>query len=83
MLSGLSSNVFFLRENMTRTCHNHRLQTDPLGSDKEIRYPQHKVKQPAPFQSKMIAELERASRTKLENSGPTKNLNKHGLGVFR
>ena len=62
MLSRLPANVFFLDVNMTRKCHNHRLLPDPLHLKEGTRntdiYNIIKVKQPALFLVKMIAELE-------------------------
>ena len=62
MLSRLPANVFFLLLNMTRKCHSHSLLTDPLHLKKGTRntdiYNIIKVKQPALFLVKMIAELE-------------------------
>ena len=47
---------------MSRKCHNHRLQTDPLHHDEETQhidsYITIQVKQPVLSLSKMIAELE-------------------------
>ena len=61
----------------TRKCYNLRLQTEPQHHDQETRntdsHKSIKVKLPALFLSMMIAELERASRTKLENNGQTQN----------
>ena len=62
MLTRLPANVFFLKVNMTSQCHNHRLLTDPLhlkeGTQSTDIYNLIKVKQPALFLVKMIAELE-------------------------
>ena len=53
------------------------MQTDPRHHEEGTRNTDShntiQVKQPALFMSKMIAELERVSRTKLENSDPTQN----------
>ena len=68
MLSRLPENVFFLYVNMTRKCHNHRLLTDPLqlkeGTWNTDIYNIIKVKQPALFLVKMIAELETKAQYK-------------------
>ena len=37
MLPGLPANVFFLQENMTRKCHNHRLQTGSLHHEERTQ----------------------------------------------
>ena len=62
MLYRLPTNVFFLLVNMTRKCHNHRLLIDRLylleGTQNTVIYDIIKVKQPALFLVKMIAELE-------------------------
>ena len=64
---------------MTRKCHNHRLLTDPLHLKEGARntdiYNIIKVKQPALFLVKMIAELETYKRTKALYKTPTTNRN--------
>ena len=64
---------------MTRKCHNHRLLTDPLylkeGTQNTDIYNIIKVKQPALFLVKMIAELETSKKTKAQYKTPTTNRN--------
>ena len=61
-MSRLPENVFYLKVNMTRKCHNHRLLPDPQhlkeGTQNTDIYNIIKVKLPALFLVKMIAELE-------------------------
>ena len=66
---------------MTRKCHNHRLLTDPLHLKEGTRntdiYNIIKVKQPALFLVKMIAELDTNWKTKAQYKTPTANRNKN------
>ena len=64
---------------MTMKCHNHRLLTDPLHLKEGTRntdiYNKIKVKQPALFLVKMIAELETPKKTKALYKTTTTNRN--------
>ena len=64
---------------MTRKCHNHRLLTDPLhlkeGTWNTDIYNIIKVKQPALFLVKMIAELFTNKKTKAQYKTPMTNRN--------
>ena len=66
---------------MTSKCHNHRLLTDPLhlkeGTPNTDIYNIIKVKQPALFLVKMIAELETKARYKTLTTN--RNSNKQSL----
>ena len=70
---------------MTRKCHNHRLLTDPLHLKEGTRitdiYNIIKVKQPALFLVKMIAELETNKKTKTRYKTPITNRNNNKQSV--
>ena len=74
MLSGLPTNVFFLRVNMTRNVTITLCRPTYGTTRTKDRWPQHQVTQAALLFIKTTAELERASRTKLENKAPTKTV---------
>ena len=70
---------------MTRKCHKHRLLTGPLHLKEGARntdiYNIIKVKQPALFLVKMIAELETNQKTTAQYKTPTTNRNNNKQSV--
>ena len=77
MLSGLQANIFFLKVNMTRKCHNHKLQNDPQHAEERTQNTDShytiEAKQITFLIGKnyMVAKSKRAPKTNLENKCPT------------